>query len=91
MQGCSPTFPAPAPAPTTIDHNKRNVERQYRVEASIKGKVKVKKPLRRYTRDEKARIIEYHKNHPNMSYGKIANKLGCSKTTVHRIIKGDDT
>ncbi|KAK3809284.1 MAG: hypothetical protein J3Q66DRAFT_405307 [Benniella sp.] len=87
VRGCSPTFPASAP--TTIDHIKRNVERQYRVET--KGKVKVKKSLRRYTRDEKARIVEYHKNHPNMSYGKIANKLGCSKTSVHRIIKGDDT
>ncbi|KAF9364834.1 hypothetical protein BGX34_000243 [Mortierella sp. NVP85] len=87
--GCSPMFPAPVP--TMIDHNKRNAECQHRVQTSTKVKIKVKKSFRRYSSDEKARIVEYRKNHPNMSYGKIAKKLSCSKTTVHRIIKGEDT
>jgi hypothetical protein len=41
---------------------------------------------RRLTDEEKAKIREYHKNHPHKPYSTIGKVFHCSKSTAHRIV-----
>ncbi|KAF9364835.1 hypothetical protein BGX34_000244 [Mortierella sp. NVP85] len=50
-----------------------------------------KGPQKRLTENEKAKMRTYHIDYPNMSYRKLGEVFGCSKTTAYRIITQGDT